>query len=167
MKIYLFFTLMSFALFSCPHSRDDIYYSAYEPEIMERSAFENSITLVKTSGNANVKNAGKIYLKDSYMFIGDTNKGFYVYDNSNPEKPELKVFLKIPGATDLAIRGDVMYVNQVVDLVAFSFDISQNKITIHDRIRNTFPALRSPDGYYPVSSEGKVVVDWHKKVKNN
>ncbi|GET45474.1 hypothetical protein [Capnocytophaga felis] len=167
MKVYLLFALTSLILYSCPHNRDDIYYSDYEPENMERSAFENSITLSKTSGNANVKNAGKIYLKDNYMFIGDTNKGFYIYNNNTPEKPTLIAFLKIPGATDLAIRGDIMYVNQAVDLVAFSFDLSQNKITIHDRIRNTFPVLRSPDGYYPISSEGKVVVDWHKRVKHN
>lgn len=167
MKVYFLFVLTSFALLSCPHNREYIYYSDYEPETMERSAFENSIALEKVSGNPNVKKAGKIYLKDHYMFIGDTNKGFYVYDNTSPEKPVLVAFLKIPGATDLAIRGDIMYVNQAVDLVAFGFDFSQNKITIHDRIRNTFPVLRSPDGYYPIASENKVVVDWHKRVKHN
>ncbi|MDO5106275.1 hypothetical protein [Capnocytophaga sp.] len=166
MKIYLLFSLISFTLFSCPYERTyDKYSSDYEPEIMERSAFENAIAIVNASGTPKVKNAGKIYLKTPYMFIGDTNKGFYVYDNSEPTTPSLIAFLKIPGATDLAIKGDVIYVNQSVDLVAFSCDFSRNKVTIHDRIRNTFPVLRSPDGYYPVISEDKVVVDWHKKSK--
>ena len=164
MKVYLLSTLMSFFLFSCPYEKDyGLTSSDYEPEFMERSEFEKSITLVNTSQNPKVENAGKIYLKDNYMFIGDTNKGFYVYDNSTPEKPIIKAFLKIPGATDLAIRGDVMYVNQAVDLVTFSYDFEQNQITIHDRIRNTFPMMISPDGFYPNRENDKIVVDWHKK----
>ncbi|MDO4228823.1 MAG: hypothetical protein Q4C98_03350 [Capnocytophaga sp.] len=163
MKAYLFSLLTSLFLFSCPTEKDYIDYSKYKPEFMERSDFEKSIALVNVSGNPSVENAGKIYLKDNYMFIGDTNKGFYIYDNTDPASPLLKAFLKIPGATDLAIRGDVMYVNQAVDLVAFSYDLSQNQITIYDRIRNTFPVLRSPDGYYPDYSETRIVVDWHKK----
>ncbi len=166
MKVYLLFFLTSFALFSCPYERDyNYHYSDYEPEIMERSAFENSIAIVNASGTPSVKKAGKIYLKDNYMFIGDTHKGFYVYDNTDPTTPVLKAFLKIPGATDLAIRGEVVYVNQAVDLVAFTYDFTLQKITIHDRIRNTFPIMRSPDGYYPDYSENQVVVDWHKRAK--
>ena len=76
-------------------------------------------------------------------------------------------FLRIPGATDLAIKpnSEVIYVNQAVDLVAFTIEKNTMKITIHKRLRNVFPVLRSPDGFYlnEKYSKDKIVVDWHKK----
>lgn len=166
MKVSLFFLLINIFLVSCPFERDMYFYSDYEPEIMERDVFEKSIELLSISSEKpQVKNAGKIYLQGDYMFIGDTNKGFYIYDNTNPKAPKLKAFLKVPGATDLAIRNGVFYVNQAVDLVAFSLDVGSLQINIHKRIRNTFPVLYSPDGYYIPNDQSGIVVDWHKKGK--
>lgn len=157
--------LMSFVLMGCPE-RERIF-SDYEPEVLERSVFEKSIELISLSAEKpTVKNAGKIYLQGDFIFIGDSNKGFYVYDNKTPEKPTLKAFLKIPGATDLAIRNGVLYVNQAVDLVALTYDITTLKVSVHKRIKNTFPPMKSPDGYSAYeSNENNVVVDWHKRVK--
>ena len=155
--------LMGFFLISCAKSFEKTY-SDYEPEIMSRPDFEKSIELIAPKP---MTNAGKIYIKDKLMFLGDTNTGFHLYDNTDPKKPISIGFLKIPGATDLAIKGgsDVIFVNQAVDLVAFSFDMGSKKITIHKRVKNTFPILLSPDGYYPAEEYIKenVVIDWHKK----
>ncbi|WGU68891.1 hypothetical protein QIU19_02915 [Capnocytophaga canimorsus] len=53
-------------------------------------------------------------------------------------------FLSIPGATDLAIRDEVMYVNQATDLVAFSYDVNSGTITLHKRIKKGFSSDALP-----------------------
>jgi len=64
------------------------------------------------------------------MFLGEENQGFHIYDNSSPTLPKKIGFLRIPGATDLAIKpnSEVIYVNQAVDLVAFTIEKNTMKI---------------------------------------
>ena len=97
------------------------------------------------------------------MLLGDIHLGFHIYDNSNPESPTEIKFLSIPGATDLAVRENVIYVNQATDLVAFNFQPDSDQITLYKRIKNIFPPLLSPDGYSYYPSENEVVVGWRLK----
>ena len=152
--------LMSFTLSSmtCETNDDRLRGSAYKATYMKRSDFENSI---KITGPNVVKKAGKIYLKDQYMFIGDTNRGFHIYDNTNNDNPILIAFLEMPGVTDIAIRGDVFYANQAVDLIAFKINYDSKQIEILKRIPNTFPEIVSPDGYIQNVGLDNVVVDWN------
>lgn len=131
------------------------HYSQYEPIIMSREQLENSI---KMTTPKNMVKAGKIYVKDSYIFITDENKGFHIYDNSNPNAPKLTGFLEVPGATDMAIKNNTIYINQAVDLVAVT--INNNAVTIHKRIKNTFPQKNSPDGWQHYAGENEIIVDW-------
>src|SRR5690606_12462270 len=127
------------------HDDDDFstsHYSQYTPVILSREQLQSSI---KMTAPKNMEKAGKIYVKDSYIFITDENKGFHIYDNSNPNAPQLTGFLEVPGATDMAIKNNTIYINQAVDLVAVS--INNNSVTIHKRIQNTFPQKISPDGW--------------------
>ncbi|MDO4879999.1 MAG: hypothetical protein Q3983_01850 [Capnocytophaga sp.] len=139
-------------------------YSKYDPEIMSRTEFENSVSII---GSKPMEKAGKIYLVEDMLFLGDENKGFHIYDNSDPTAPKSIGFLRIPGASDLAVKenSEVIYVNQAVDLIAFSIDKTSLQITMHKRLKDVFPVLRSPDGYYPAENftKDKIVVDWHKK----
>lgn len=132
--------------------------SSYTAKVMKRSEFENSI---KIKSPESLKKAGKIYLKDNYMFIGDTNKGFHIYENSNPENPTLIHFLEIPGVTDIAIRDDVFYANQAIDLVAFKINITTEQVQVLKRVPKTFPEKVSPDGYIQSVNDNEVVVDWN------
>lgn len=166
LKIFLTTALISFTMMYCPSKEETRfsrgYSGKYEPKIMLREDFEKSIEVLSPS---KMENAGKIYLKDNLLFLGDTNKGFHIYDNSDPKNPVAVAFLSIPGATDLAIRDNIVYVNQAVDLVALSYDAATKKVTIHKRIRNTFPEMISPDGYYFYPKENEVIIDWTLKEK--
>ncbi|MDO5609035.1 MAG: hypothetical protein Q4G08_11340 [Capnocytophaga sp.] len=165
MKIkIIFIALTGLLLAGCPYENhiDDNYYSAYKPEVMKRSDFEQSIEVIAPSP-LSMKKAGKIYLKDQWLLLGDTNLGFHIYDNSNPESPTYKAFLKIPGATDLAIRDNIFYVNQAVDLVAFSYDFATQNVTVLKRIPQAFPKKISPDGYSLSIGNDEVVVNWIQK----
>lgn len=141
------------------HDDDDFpstpQYSQYTPVIMSREQMVNSI---KMSEPKSMKKAGKIYVKDSYIFITDENKGFHIYDNSNPNSPQLTGFLEVPGATDMAIKNNTIYINQAVDLVAVS--LNNNQVTVQKRIANTFPQKISPDGFNHYAGENEIIVDW-------
>lgn len=159
LKIVLFtLTLVTtFLLQSCFYRVDDepSSYSPYEPIYMSRQQLENSI---KMSAPKSMIKAGKIYVKDQYIFITDENKGFHIYDNSNPNSPQLINFLEVPGATDMAIKNNTIYINQAIDLVALS--ITNNSVTVHKRIPNTFPQKVSPDGWGFYAGENEIIVDW-------
>lgn len=133
------------------------FSSFYEPIIMNRADFENSLAI---QNSTTMQNAGKIYLKDQWIILGDHHLGFHIYNNSNPENPVNFKFLKIPGATDLAVKENVIYVNQATDLVAFQFNPQSNTITVFKRIKNAFPPIPSPDGFYGEVNENEVVVGW-------
>lgn len=146
---------------TCDREEESYKRSQYEVLVMDRSVFENSI---RFEANQPVRQAGKIYVYKSWIFISDVNKGFHVYDNTDAESPRLKGFLTVPGATDMAIRDDVVYINQAVDLVALEINPSINQSKILKRIKFVFPDKSAPDGYvYHTNDESKVVVDWIKK----
>lgn len=65
---------------------------------------------------------GKIGVRGDLLFLNEPNQGIHVYDNSNPAAPRAIAFIKIPGNVDLAVRGDILFVDSFVDLV--SLDIS-------------------------------------------
>lgn len=65
---------------------------------------------------------GKIYIKDQYIFIGDVNLGVHVFDNSDPKNPEKIKFLQIYGNHDISIKGNMLYADNLTDLV--TIDIS-------------------------------------------
>ncbi len=136
--------------------------SSYEPVFLNRAEFEKSV-LVKNS--LAIGTSGKIYVKDNLLFINELNQGFHVYDNADPENPKAIKFLEAPGSTDLAIRGKMIYINQATDLIAVEYNSGTNTASLTKRIPNTFPQLRSPDGFdaYDVP-ENSVIVDW--KLKN-
>ncbi len=136
--------------------------SLYEPVYLERSEFENSVSL---KNPISIGTSGKIYVKDDFLFINELNKGFHVYDNSNPMDPKPIKFLEVPGATDMAIRSSIIYINQATDLIAVDYNTGSNTIDLTKRIPDTFPPLESPEGEVAYNlPDNTVVVDW--KLKN-
>lgn len=82
------------------------------------------------------------------------------------ENPQPLAFIEIPLATDLAIRGNILYVHHAVDLISFSYSVSNNRLLILHRERNVFPELQSPDGFDPGHygvSEGEIVLGYQPK----
>lgn len=132
----------------------------YEPIVMKRADFEAAIKLtdVKT-----VVNPGKIYVIGDRLFINDTYEGFEIVNNSNSKKPVKEKYLNIPGATDIAIRNNTLYINQATDLVVLTYDASLQQLTIKKRIKNVFPALESPNNDFKSVNEDEVIVKWKLK----
>ncbi len=131
--------------------------SSYTPVFMDRNIFENSVVLQSSS---NIGDAGKIYVFNDNLFINEKNYGFHVYDNSDPQNPTPIKFIAAPGATDMAIKNNTMYINQSRDLIAVELSADMQSIVVTKRIRNVFPDMLSPDGFSPNTPNGKVLVNW-------
>ena len=166
--LFLFFCVLVFESCCFYGNCDDDFddnpqaFSLYEPIFLSRTDLEQSVQLKEPT---QISNSGKIYIKDNLLFINELRKGFHVFDNSNPENPIKIKFIEIPGSTDLAIRENILYINQATDLIAAHFDFTANNLSVTKRVENTFPELLSPDGYYAYDiPANSIVVDW--KLKN-
>lgn len=134
----------------------DPVFSRFEPVTLSITEFENSIEI---QDKIPVTESSKIYIIGDYIFINDKRTGFHIFDNTDVANPIKKKFLKIPGATDISIRNNTLYINQATDLVVLTLDYSTFQIEVKKRLKNVFPELRSPDGEY-FSEDNKVVVNW-------
>lgn len=95
---------------------------------------------------------GKIYYKNGFIFAGEVGKGIHIIDNRNPVSPKRIKFIKIDGNTDIAIRGNYLYANNVQDLVVL--DISDiDKVKLLKRLDNVFPQLDA-SGMFPANYAG-------------
>jgi hypothetical protein len=157
--IILYFSLTSCFFDNTGNNTGDPVFSRYEPVVLDRNEFENSVEILNQTV---VSESSKIYIINDFIFINDKRKGFHIFDNTNPSNPIKKKFLKIPGATDVAIRDNILYINQATDLVVLTLNFSNFEMEVKKRLKGVFPELRSPDGetHYEAS---KVVVNWIEK----
>lgn len=135
----------------------DLPPQQYEPITMDRDEFENAVQMMPSQA---IVKAGKIYIKDGYLFINDVHRGFHIYDYSNPINPIALGFINVPGSTDLAVRDNVVYINQATDLVTMVFDSAANTMTLVKRNENVFPAMPSPDGSVEDVANDEVIIGW-------
>jgi hypothetical protein len=107
-----------------------------------------------------VSGVGQLYLKDNLLFVNDPGKGIHIIDNTNPSQPLPKKFLKIPGNFDLAIKGNILYADSYVDLVAF--DISDiNAVEETGRLEGVFKNYKSFG--IAIDAQCCVITDWTEK----
>ncbi len=124
---------------------------------------------VKQSAATDLVNPGKIYFKDQYIFIVEEMKGIHIFDNTNPSNPINLTYIELPGNADIAIKGNILYADSYVDIVALDIaDLAA--IREVGRVQNVLPYTLPPyDDKYPLAviDETKgVVTSWEiKEVK--
>ncbi|AWH85231.1 hypothetical protein HYN59_08915 [Flavobacterium album] len=131
--------------------------ASYQAVVMDRGEFEAAVHMMPVQP---ITKAGKIYIKDNFLFINDVNKGFHVFNYTDPLNPMPLGFLNIPGATDLAMSDNVMYVNQATDLVTMQFQDVGNTVIVTKRNKDVFPVLLSPNGTVGQVADNEVVIGW-------
>jgi hypothetical protein len=93
---------------------------------------------IRSDAPRSIQQLNKIYYKDSIIFVGEANQGVHIVDNRDPANPERIGFISLPGNSDIAIKGDVLYANNLTDLVAI--DISNlNEVQVLSRVPDAFP----------------------------
>ncbi|HKB45181.1 MAG TPA: hypothetical protein VKC90_12355 [Chitinophagaceae bacterium] len=115
---------------------------------------------IKSSEPADIKQAGKIYIRGQYIFLNDVDKGIHIIDNSNPAQPKNIGFINIPGNMDLAVKGNTLYADLYTALIAI--DITDpHHIVLKKVIESVFPH-RYYNGYFTPDST-KVIASWEKR----
>jgi hypothetical protein len=156
-KIALLFIFL--ALIVLQGSSEDYYYDYYAV-YMDRVNLEKSVFYI--DAGKEIKNPGKIYYKHPYIFVNEKYKGVHVIDNTHPDNPVKKGFILAPGCLDMAVKDNIIYLDNAVDMV--SFDLSVMKET--KRIIGVFPELAPPSGYVRYDdnrSENFIIVEWAKR----
>ena len=165
-KLTFYFSLLLMVLSSGCKDKFTEIFTANSPIYM---TYDNLRLAVKQSAASELVNPGKIYFKDQFIFIVEEMKGIHVYDNSNPANPVNQAFIDIPGNVDIAIKGDILYADSYIDMVAL--DISDLKAVKEvGRVQKVLPYTIPPyDKNYPlatVDEEKGVVTGWEiKEVK--
>ena len=132
----------------------------YLPVFMSRETLEQSVRYIP--GTREMLQAGKIYYRNPYIFVNERYKGVHIINNTNPASPVHEGFVLAPGCIDMAVKGNILYLDNSVDLV--SFDLTEKRVT--KRIQNVFPEPLPPDdqfSYYAFSRpKGYILVEWKK-----
>ncbi|MEX2230513.1 MAG: hypothetical protein WD824_00015 [Cyclobacteriaceae bacterium] len=91
-------------------------YVYYEPVYTTVEEIRESVRLLAPQP---IRALGKIYFKDGLMYVNEPGEGIHIINNQDPANPVQLKFLNIPGNYDLAIKGNTLYADSYVDLVAF------------------------------------------------
>ena len=115
--------------------------------------------------------AGKIYAYNSYIFQVDQQRGIHIVVNGQSANPAKAAFLKIPFCTEVAMKGNFLYANNLNDLVVFDISNPVNPILVK-RMKDAFPAViaNHPDafGYFECVDPSKgIAVDWKQQTISN
>ncbi len=161
-KIIPIISLLCLILVLAVSCEDSTYrqYTGNAPVYLSYDDLRKSVVIEK---DVDIKNPGKIYFKDNYIFIVEELKGLHVFDNNNPSQPLKVCFVKLPGVVDISISGNILYADSFVDLVVL--DLSDiNNIRETGRIKDILPYTIPPyDNKYPVATLDKdkgVVTAW-------
>ena len=156
------FIVICFMFTTC----QDRIFERYKVSVPVYLSYEDLREAVKKTDPQDLKNPGKIYFKDNYIFINEFFKGIHIIDNNNPNSPVEKAFIEIPGNVDIAIKENTLYADSYIDLVAL--DISNmDDIKETYRIKDVFPYAVPPKeveltNEYIDQSKG-VVIRWEVK----
>lgn len=121
-KYSLFLLLTGMVIFtqSCRDKCEEVMtYTVYEPVYM---TLEDLRQPISNQAPRALENPGKIYFYSPYLLINERNEGIHVIDNSDPTNPQNITFIAIPGNVDMAVKSNVLYADNHIDLL--SIDIS-------------------------------------------
>jgi hypothetical protein len=114
------FPLLLFLLFFS--GTDSFTTDGYKPVYVSREEAKQ----INLTGPRDIITQGKIYIKDKTIYVGDVNLGVHVIDNSDPTHPQKTAFIQIYGNHDIAIKGNILYADNMEDLVAIDISDSDN-----------------------------------------
>jgi hypothetical protein len=168
-SISLFFLCLTILYTACvpeKNSNKEITnVQGFSPIYLQSGQIED----IKTLGVQPTVNDGKVYAYQNYIFQNEQYKGFHIIDNSNPANATKIEFLNVPLSTEISIKGNYLYTNNVSDLVVIDISNIANPVLVK-RVKNAFPVI--DQNYPPVSgtyfdcvdkSKG-LVVGWESKI---
>ena len=141
-------------------------YYQYEPIYASIDQVRNGISV---NGPTALKTPGKIYRYGTYLLISERGQGVHILDNSDPSSPVNLAFVQVPGAMDMAVRGNVLYIDSYMDLVTFNIADPVSPVFM-DRDENVFSSwvLYNPDHQQATHEAwmeaNRIVVGYNEKI---
>ncbi len=126
----------------CLKDRVTESYKLYEPVYELKSTV---LAAINGDPGTPVSQTGQIYVKGSYIYLNDPNKGIHIIDNSDPSHPVQTAFLNIPGNLNIGIRNNILYADMYADVL--SIDISNvHQVKVVGMLRSFFASREwAPD----------------------
>jgi hypothetical protein len=80
-----------------------------------------------------MEKTGKFYFYNNFIFINEKNKGIHIINNEDPQSPQNIAFINIPGNIDMAVRDNILFADNYVDLLTIDInDINNPTILCRD-----------------------------------
>lgn len=118
---------------------------------------------VASASPRDLKNPGKIFFWNNYIFVSETNEGVHIINNSDPMNPVNEAFITIPGNMDIAVQNNVLYADMYADIISLDIRNLQN-VTVMGHIPNIFrvysTTLGPINGGISFAGDDRVVVDY-------
>ncbi len=127
---------------------------------------------IKSETPKPIVNAGKIYQYQQYTFQIENGEGIHVINSSDPSSPQKVSFIKVKGCSEISIKNNILYTDNVRDLVAININ-DLNAVSVVSRLEQVFPGV---DQEYPpvsgiffecVDPAKGYVISWTQKMLNN
>jgi hypothetical protein len=137
-KFVAFFAVAIF-MSSCAKDKctREITYTQFTPIFMAESDMRQDATIV---GSKDLKEPGKIYFYNNYIFINELREGIHIIDNTEPSSPQNMGFIEIKGNVDIAVKDNILYADNFMDLLAI--DITDPLAPVQlSRQQDVFPIL--------------------------
>jgi hypothetical protein len=116
--IFGFLTLMTFVFFqSCleDQCKNELTYTYYEPVYLQTTDIRIDITATTPQ---EMEEPGKMYFYNNFVFVNEREEGIHIINNEDPTNPISVSFIPIPGNVDIAVKGNVLYADSYMDLLA-------------------------------------------------
>lgn len=134
-------------------------------------AKQNEANKIEGQEAREIEKGGKIYVKGHMLYQVEVGRGIHVIDIQNASSPQKVKFIQVTGATEVSIKDNYLYTNNVNDLVVLNIaDI--NNVRVENRMADVFhlvdPALPPTAGYFECVDASKgVVVGWEPTTIQN
>lgn len=141
MKLFKTFLVLFFSAFiftSCDKIEQKDSYRISIP-IVEKMATIRTEPIAVTQPQP-LKESGKIYIYNDFLFISEPMNGVHIYNNVDPSNPIPVSFINIPGNVDMAIKDNVLYADSYVDLLVFDLS-NPSKPVLVNRNEDVFKGL--------------------------
>jgi len=125
--------LLAFSIQGCVEYRDDTACEKFNYMTFEEFR-EKGIEILPAR---EIKEAGKIYNYANTLLVAEKNKGIHLIDNHDKKNPNPKVFLKVVGNLDMAVKEGYLYLDSYMDLVVMDIRNLDN-IKEVNRTNNVF-----------------------------
>lgn len=158
---FLVFAYIAFAISACT---DDCETTrTYRTTVPFTLTLEQIRSGIAAETPQDLKNPGKIYVKDNYIFVNEIKKGIHIINNTNPQQPQNIAFLKIPGVIDMAVKENTLYADNYMDIV--TFDITNPKaIKETGRVKEVFQNGLTDGISWYYNPQNQTVTDYEIKI---